>query len=207
MFTGIIKFLGTLKTLSKKNDRDLLIEIDIENNKNNPLPSLEIGCSISCNGACLTLIEKISKEDKSITLKFEASAETISKTNIKNWQIKDLINIEPSLKIGDELGGHLVSGHVDGLCEVKSISKKNSSYIFTFSKPSEFKKFISQKGSIVLNGVSLTINEVNTDSFVINIIDHTIKKTNFQNTKIGDQINLEIDMIARYLDNLTNYDQ
>jgi riboflavin synthase len=202
MFTGIIKFTGEIKNLLKPTGKDLAIYINIKNTPQFFFQSLEIGCSISCNGICLTLLKKDFPATQNIELKFEASSETISKTNLKNWKIGDLINIEPSLKIGDELGGHLVSGHVDGVTKIQSITKKDSSHVIVFSNPQDLKKFISSKGSIVLNGVSLTINEVKQDSFEINLIDHTFKNTNFHNAQIGTIVNLEIDMIARYLDNL-----
>jgi riboflavin synthase len=205
MFTGIVKFIGKVTELSKSADKDLLINIKIQNTPQGFFQSLDIGCSISCNGICLTLLEKKSTSD--IEVKFEASQETISKTNLKNWQVGDMVNIEPSLKIGDELGGHLVSGHVDDVTKIQSISQKDSSYIFLLSIPQSLKKFISSKGSIVLNGVSLTINKVNENSFEVNLINHSFKNTTFQDAKIGDKVNLEIDMIARYLNNLISHDK
>jgi riboflavin synthase len=198
MFTGIITHKAKVLGLSYLENQDLSITLEIDKAINR---NLEIGCSVACNGVCLTLIRQVMKH-----LEFQASAETLSKTNIKNWQIGDLINIEFALRMGDELGGHLVSGHIDDVVLVKNIQKQNQdSTKFLIELPNQFKKFIAPKGSIVLNGVSLTINQVLDDCFSVNIIHHTFESTNFSNLKIGDKINLEIDMIARYLDKLTTH--
>lgn len=202
MFTGIVKFIGEITNLSKTNNKDLTISLNIKETEKIFFESLKIGCSIACNGICLTLLEKDFSQQHKTRVKFEISNETTSKTNVRNWQVGDIVNIEPSLKIGDELGGHLVSGHIDDISKILSIIQKDSSHIFSFSIPQRLKRFISTKGSIVLNGVSLTINEVKKNSFEVNLINHTLKNTNFQNAKIGDLVNLEVDMIARYLDNL-----
>lgn len=200
MFTGIITHIGSVKKLSHLANQDLLIEIEL-NFPNDR--SFEIGCSIACNGICLTLVNK-----NSTTIFFQASPETLAKTNLKHWKINDKINIEFALRIGDELGGHLVSGHVDAKVKIKDIRQINSdSHKFTFEIPKDLKKFIAPKGSIVLNGVSLTINEVLENSFNINIIKHTFDHTNFSNLKIGDEVNLEVDLIARYLNQLMNHEK
>ncbi len=195
MFTGIITNIGSVANLTYSSNQDLLITINLPYQiKRN----LEIGCSISCSGVCLTLVRQ-----ESSSLIFQASPETLNKTNIKNWQINDKINIEFSLRIGDELGGHLVAGHIDDVVKVKKINPiNNDSWQFIIELPQNLQKFIAPKGSVVLNGVSLTVNEVFADEFSVNIIKHTFDHTNFSNLKIDDHINLEVDLIARYLEKL-----
>ena len=204
MFTGIIKFLGQINLLQQKENEDLTISILIDHYPPIFYSSLIIGCSISCSGICLTLIKKSLPFATKVELTFQASEETKNKTTIKNWLIKDKVNIELSLKIGDEIGGHMVSGHVDEVSQIKNITKNKDSHIFTFSLPKNVKKFISEKGSVVLNGVSLTVNEVEKEQFSVNIIKHSFESTNFNLLKINDYVNLEIDMIARYINKIVN---
>lgn len=194
MFTGIITHIAKVKNLSRLKNQDLLITLEVPKIDR----KLEIGCSIACNGVCLTLVKKTQT-----LISFQASPETLNKTNVKNWKIGDKINIEFSLRMGDELGGHLVLGHVDKTVKVKQIKAVNKdSTCFVFELPKNFQKFITPKGSVVLNGASLTINKVSKSNFDVNIIKHTLNHTNFSELKIGDEINLEIDMIARYLEKL-----
>ncbi len=200
MFTGIVSDIALVENLQQNAKEDLLITLRIDN-RDGLDRKLEIGCSISCSGSCLTLIRK-EKDNNSFLLNFQVSRETISKTNIANWQIGKNINIEFALKVGDELGGHLVSGHVDGVVQIKSIKRVDQSRIFTFKVNKDFRKFICQKGSVTLDGVSLTVNDVQNDQFQVNIIDHTFNNTNFNSLEVGDEVNLEIDQIARYLENL-----
>lgn len=196
MFTGIITHLATVKSLTSLSNQDLLITLELLNQ--NADRNFDIGCSIACNGVCLTLTEK-----KTELLSFQASPETLQKTNIKNWKINDKINLEFALRMGDELGGHLVAGHIDNVAMVKEIKAINQdSWQFLIALPQDLKKFVAPKGSVVLNGVSLTVNEVFDDSFGVNIIKHTFDHTNFSHLKIGDLLNLEVDLIARYLANL-----
>ncbi len=197
MFTGIITNIGIIKNLSYLANRDLLIAIESQSKITR---ALEIGCSISCDGVCLTLV------NKKVDLEFQASPETLNKTNIKNWKISDKINLEFALRMGDELGGHLVAGHIDNIAKVLKIeSINNDSWRFEIELPKDLKKFITPKGSVVLNGASLTVNEVLQDFFSVNIIKHTFDNTNFSNLKIGDYLNLEVDLITRYLDKLIAY--
>jgi len=204
VFTGIIKFLGQINFLKQEEDEDLTISILIDNYLPNLYKSLKIGCSIACSGVCLTLIRKNIPCSEKIELIFQASDETKNKTTIKNWLVEDLVNVELSLKIGDEIGGHMVSGHIDEISQIKDIIKNKDSHIFIFSLPENVKKFISKKGSIVLNGVSLTINDVGNQKFSVNIIKHSFENTNFHLLKINDYVNLEIDTIARYLNKIVN---
>jgi riboflavin synthase len=195
MFTGIITNLGKIEELKFSAKKDCLIKISA---KKIAERSLQNGCSIACNGICLTLVKKEISAQKNIFF-FQASEETCKKTNVKNWKIGDIVNLEFSLKVGDELGGHMVLGHVDATAKIKAIEPIKDSHKFTFEAPKDLLKFIAPKGSIVLNGVSLTVNEVQKNLFTINIIPHSFTHTNFQNLQIGDLVNLEIDVIARYL--------
>lgn len=196
MFTGIITNIGKVESLSKNSAKDLFLKISTDKNK--VTRKLEIGCSIACNGICLTLIKK---EIKGTTLlfSFQASLETCKKTTLNNWQLKEEINLEFALRVGDEFGGHIVLGHVDATGKIESIKQVKDSNIFTFSAPKSLMKFIAKKGSITINGVSLTVNEVKNNEFKANLIQHTIENTVFRNTKVGDFVNLEIDTIARYI--------
>lgn len=198
MFTGIITHLGTVESLKSNREKDLLLAVSTKKIVGR---KLEIGCSIACNGACLTLIKKETKGAKNI-FSFQASKETLTKTTLKNWRVGDLINLEFALRFGDELGGHLVLGHVDDTSKIKAILPIKDSHKFTFSAPKELMKFIAPKGSITIDGASLTVNEVTKNSFSINLIPHSLKNTSFQNAKVGNAVNIEIDLMARYLERL-----
>ncbi len=198
MFTGIITNLGIVESLSSNKEKDLLIKISTQNKLDR---KLKIGCSISCNGICLTLIKK-EISGKKIIFSFQVSEETCKKTNLKNWKIGELINLEFAMQIGDEFGGHMVLGHIDDCVKIISIKKVKDSFKFTLENKKNIRQFISSKCSVALNGVSLTVNEVKNSSFSVNIIPHTIKNTSFKNYKVKDLVNIEIDLIARYLKNL-----
>ncbi len=191
MFTGIITHLGKISELKKNPKKDLLLKISVVGKINR---KLAIGCSIACNGICLTLIEQ-----KKSLLSFQASRETCEKTTLENWKIGEEINLEFALRAGDELGGHMVLGHVDGTAKILAIQPIKDSKKFTFSTKKELMKFIAEKGSVTLNGASLTVNKVEKNSFSVNLIPHTIANTAFKNATVNDFINLEIDVIARYV--------
>ncbi len=191
MFTGIITHLGKISELKKNPKKDLLLKISVVGKINR---KLAIGCSIACNGICLTLIEQ-----KKSLLSFQASNETCEKTTLENWKIGEEINLEFALRAGDELGGHMVLGHVDGTAKILAIQPIKDSKKFTFSTKKELMKFIAEKGSVTLNGASLTVNEVKKNSFSVNLIPHTIANTAFKDAAVNDFINLEIDVIARYV--------
>ncbi len=191
MFTGIITHLGKISELKKNPKKDLLLKISVVGKINR---KLAIGCSIACNGICLTLIEQ-----KKSLLSFQASRETCEKTTLENWKIGEEINLEFALRAGDELGGHMVLGHVDGTAKILAIQPIKDSKKFTFSTKKELMKFIAEKGSVTLNGASLTVNEVEKNSFSVNLIPHTIANTAFKNSAVNDFVNLEIDVIARYV--------
>ena len=191
MFTGIITHLGKISELKKNPKKDLLLKISVVGKINR---KLAIGCSIACNGICLTLIEQ-----KKSLLSFQASRETCEKTTLENWKIGEEINLEFALRAGDELGGHMVLGHVDGTAKILAIQQIKDSKKFTFSTKKELMKFIAEKGSVTLNGASLTVNKVEKNSFSVNLIPHTIANTAFKKAAVNDFVNLEIDVIARYV--------
>ena len=199
MFTGIVSHIGKVENISHPNDWELSISVQkslqLEHSFN--FDKLIIGASIACSGICLTL-KKISDN----VLFFDVSDETASKTNFLNWKIGTIVNLEKSLKVGDELGGHFVYGHVDTTSKIRSIEKINGSYKILFYVQDQFMKYFSPKGSVSIDGVSLTVNEVFSDTFSVNIIPHTWAYTSFLNFKIGTVVNIEIDILARYLERL-----
>lgn len=194
MFTGIITNIGIVEKIKFSPKKDCLLAISI---KEKISRKLEIGCSIACDGICLTLIKK----EKNL-LFFQASEETGAKTALKKWFIGKKINIEFALRVGDEFGGHIVSGHIDGCAKLKTVKTIKDSISMTFAlekNATSLTKYIVEKGSICLNGTSLTINKTNGKLFAVNIIPHSLNNTNFAEIKVGDLVNVEIDLIARYV--------
>ena len=187
MFTGITKALGRVRGVETRGDTWLAIATPFD------AGVLEIGASIACNGCCLTVVEK----DKD-WFAVNASAETLAHTTLGSWKIGDAINLERPLKMGEELGGHLVMGHIDGVAEAVSVAPEGESLRITFAAPRDLAKFIAPKGSVALDGVALTVNEVDGARFGVNIIPHTAKVTTLANTKAGTKVNLEVDILARY---------
>ena len=201
MFTGIITDIGKIIDINQKGD----LEVKIHTNYD--LKTLQIGASISHDGICLTVTDiDISNQNNSYSV--EISAETVSKTNILKEQTKWIngkrINLERPLKVGDELGGHIVTGHIDGLAKVVELFEEGDSTRMTFEIPDHLSLYIASKGSVCLNGTSLTVNEVNKKTFGINFIPHTKENTTWGETKIGDYVNLEIDVLARYVAKINN---
>lgn len=198
MFTGIITALGTIREISPLGDgRDMRIVIGT------PWPdtaSIPIGASIACSGCCLTAVEV--GED---WFAVDASAESLSKTTLGRWKVGSQVNLERSLRVGDELGGHLVSGHVDGLGEAISAIPENGSTRWRFRVPDELARFIAPKGSVAVNGASLTVNDVQGSTFGVNIIPHTASVTTFGTLAPGDGVNIEIDTLARYVARLAEF--
>ena len=192
MFTGIINSIGTIIKIKKKADKIFFIETKLK------LSDLKVGSSISCSGVCLTIIQKGKKKNNS-WFTISASKETLSKSNIQYWKKGTMINLEKSLKIGDELSGHLVFGHIDGLSKILSIKKVGDSLSLVCELLPFLNNYIISKGSISLNGVSLTVNQVTRKDFKVNIVNYTKKNTTFKDFKIGDLLNVEIDMLARYV--------
>lgn len=195
MFTGIITHIAVVEALEVNAKKDLLLKVSAP--KNSIKRKLEIGCSIACNGICLTLISKKISGTK-IIFSFQASKETCDKTTLKNWKVGKKINLEFALRMGDELGGHMVLGHVDDVAKIVKIKAVKDSHLFIFKTKRALMKFITQKGSIVIDGISLTVNEVEGENFSLNIIPHTLANTVLASAKSGDEVNLEIDAIARY---------
>lgn len=192
MFTGIITDIGKVAELEQRGDLRARITTQYD-------PStIDLGASIACEGVCLTVIESGTTQNTN-WFDVEISAETVSKTNLGTWAVNRPINLERALKVGDELGGHIVSGHVDGLAEVIEIHDEGDSTRVTLRAPVALAKFIASKGSVALNGTSLTVNGVNNTDFDINFIPHTKQHTTWGNVSLGDQINLEIDTLARYV--------
>ena len=191
MFTGIITDVGEILSINLDSGK---IKISSKFDHND----IDIGASISCSGICLTVVEKDKHKNHSYFC-FEVSQETISCSSVKFWKKNTKINLEKSLRFGDEVGGHLVTGHVDCLGEIDSINKSKNSNVFKIKYPKEYKKYVASKGSICLDGISLTINEVFDDFFSVNIIPHTEENTSWSKISKGDSINVEFDVLARYV--------
>jgi riboflavin synthase len=192
MFTGIVTALGTIRAITPIGaGQDMRLVITA------PWPDtagIAIGASIACSGCCLTATE-VGPD----WFAADASAETLACTTLGRWRVGSRVNLERSLRMGDELGGHLVSGHVDGLGEALSATPENASTRWVFRVPAPLARFIAVKGSVAVDGVSLTVNAVDGDTFGVNIIPHTAQVTSFGSLTPGDAVNIEIDMLARYV--------
>ena len=197
MFTGIVTDVGEITALTpsgQKGDRRFMVRTKHDMG---PVP---MGASIACSGCCLTVIEKGVD-----WFAVEASAETLDKTHLGDWKPGHRINLELSLKLGDELGGHLVYGHVDGVGRIASMTPEGGSVRFVFEAPADIARFIASKGSIAVDGISLTVNEVEGNRFGVNIISHTQAVTTLGTATIGQRVNLEVDMLARYVQRLLEH--
>lgn len=195
MFTGIITDIGTVKELEQAGDLRARITTGYDTDR------IDIGASIASDGVCLTVIALGAG-----WYDVQISAETVSKTNLAGWAVGKRVNLERALRVGDELGGHIVSGHVDGVAEVVAMVDEGDSTRVTLRAPSELARFIASKGSVALNGTSLTVNEVSGCDFGINFIPHTKEATTWGDVTVGDQVNLEIDTLARYVARLAEVD-
>jgi len=189
MFSGIITHLGRVHNIYRKN-RNSILEIK----SNIKFSKKDIGSSISCSGACLTLINCNNKISK-----FFLSLETLNRTNFKHCKKGDFINLEKSLKFGERLSGHFVQGHVDTTCKVNKIIFVGTSWIIDIALPKKYNNYIVSKGSIAVNGVSLTIAKVFKNSFQVYIIPHTLKLTNLTKIKLNDVVNIEFDILVKYI--------
>lgn len=200
MFTGIITDMGTVLEVEQKGDLHAKIGSSFDPD------SIDIGASIACDGVCLTVVDRGPWEGGA-WFSVSISAESVNLTNIgrKSWVPGRRINLERALKVGDELGGHIVSGHVDGVAELVELRDEGESTRMTFRAPEALAKFIAPKGSVALNGTSLTVNEVNGCDFGINVIPHTKEVTTWGQVGEGDAINLEIDTLARYVARLQDW--
>lgn len=198
MFTGIIVGVGEVARLDQEGDLKARIDCAFDPD------GIDIGASIACNGVCLTVIEKGAAEGRG-WFDVQISAESVSKTNISDWKLGSHVNLERALKVGDELGGHIVSGHVDGVATIVDMQDEGDSTRVTFEAPAALAKFIAPKGSVALDGTSLTVNEVEGCRFGVNFIPHTKAATTWGQVKVGDRINLEIDTLARYVARLAEW--
>jgi riboflavin synthase len=195
MFTGIVTDVGRVLELRQEGDLRARIGCGYD------MATVEIGASISCEGVCLTVVAKGAD-----WFDVQISAETVSKTNLAGWRVGKRLNLERALKVGDELGGHIVSGHVDGLAEVVGMREEGGSLRVTFRAPEALARFIAPKGSVALNGTSLTVNEVAGAEFGVNFIPHTRSVTTWGEVAVGDRVNLEVDTMARYVARLREWD-
>ncbi|HLU91806.1 MAG TPA: riboflavin synthase [Pedomonas sp.] len=192
MFTGIITDIGTIRSIEQRGDTRMVIETAYD------LETVEIGASIACSGVCLTVVDK---GDGWFAV--DASGETLARTALGGWQAGTRINLERALKVGDELGGHIVTGHVDGVGRITSIVPEGASRRIQFLAPGALAPYIAQKGSVTIDGISLTVNGVEDSAegvlFDVNVIPHTQSCTTLGQSKTGDPVNIEIDVLARYV--------
>lgn len=191
MFTGIITDLGRVRSVEQRGDSRFVFETGYDT------ADMDLGASVACSGACLTVVDKGTG-----WFAVDVSAETLSKTTLGDWQAGTAVNFERALRIGDELGGHMVSGHADGVAPLVDAGTEGDSRRLTFEAPAELARFIAAKGSVTLDGVSLTVNDVEGRRFGVNIIPHTAAVTTLGALQPGDRVNLEIDLVARYLQRL-----
>ncbi|MBU2957477.1 riboflavin synthase [Paracoccus sp. 1_MG-2023] len=190
MFTGIITDIGKVAQVEMRGDMRARIACSYD------MGGVDMGASIACDGVCLTVVAKGPD-----WFDVDISAETLSKTNIgaNGWAVGKRLNLERALRVGDELGGHIVSGHVDGVATIVEAANEGDSLRLTFEAPADLARFIAPKGSVTLNGTSLTVNEVSGNRFGINLIPHTQEVTTWGDAAKGDAVNLEIDTLARYV--------
>jgi riboflavin synthase len=194
MFTGIVTDIGYIVSVTDNGDRTFRIGCNWN------CQQINIGASIACSGVCLTVVAR-----DATNFDVTVSKESLAVTTASNWSVGDQINLERSLKLGDELGGHIVSGHVDGQVEIKSIETIDKSHVVWLEAPSTFAQFIAAKGSVTLDGVSLTVNLVDGCLFSVNIIPHTWSATGWGGAVVGQKMNMEIDMLARYVARLADF--
>jgi riboflavin synthase len=193
MFTGIISAIGDIAQLEQRGG-DVRLTI---RSGNLSLADVQLGDSIACNGACLTAVELTGEGFVA-----DVSVETLNLTTIGNWQTGSRINLEKAMQASDRFGGHIVSGHVDGIGEVVSLHEDARSWRFRIRAPRDLAKYIAHKGSITVDGTSLTINKVEGAEFELNIVPHTMTHTVMGDYQVGTKVNLEVDLVARYLERL-----
>ena len=188
MFTGIISDRGELRAIEGESDKRLVIATAY------PVESIAIGASIACSGVCLTVVDR-----RADWLAFDVSAETLSCTTLGDWRVGAAVNLERPLTLDDELGGHMVLGHVDGVARIEASDAEGDSRRLSLAAPEALAGFIAAKGSVAVDGVSLTVNRVESTVFEVNIIPHTLAVTTLGEIRLGDRVNLEIDVLARYV--------
>lgn len=197
MFTGIVTDIGEVMQLTQAGDLRVRIATGY------PVADIDIGASIACDGCCLTVVATGAEARGWFDV--DVSAESVARTNIGRWAVGSRINLERALKVGDELGGHIVSGHVDGVAEIIAMRDEGDSTRLGLRAPDALAGFIAPKGSVALNGTSLTVNEVAGAEFGVNIIPHTRQVTTWGTARTGDLVNLEIDTLARYVARLQDW--
>ena len=197
MFTGIITDIGTITNVEERGDLRVTVQTAYDT------PGIAIGASVAISGVCLTVVAKSADGNSGGSISFDVSAETRRCTAAGMWQPGARLNLERALRVGDELGGHIVTGHVDAVGRIAAITLEGDSKRFTFQMPASAAPYVAPKGSISLNGASLTVNDVSDDDlghwFTVNIIPHTAQWTTFGTAVTGDEVNIEIDVLARYL--------
>jgi len=191
MFTGIVTDIGKVRHVEKRGDTHVVISTNYD------VGTIDLGASIACSGICMTVVDKGNAKDRWFAV--TASGETLSKTTLGSWKEGDAVNLERPMRVGDEFGGHIVTGHIDGRVELVRLAPEGESIRMTFKIPQTLARFIAPKGSVALDGVSLTVNEVEGSRFGVNIIPHTAKVTTFGRAKPGWEANIEIDLLARYV--------
>jgi riboflavin synthase len=201
MFTGIVSAIGEVIAVEMQGDMRLTVACDYA------AQSLTPGASICCSGICLTVIEAAELGVGRSSFSVQASAETRKRTTLGRWKKGTRINLERAMKAGDEFGGHIVSGHVDGICTISDIAAEGNAKRLRFRMPPELAPFIAEKGSVCLDGTSLTVNAVDGQEFGVTIIPHTQKATTWKLARLGDAVNIEIDMLARYVARLQEFQQ
>ena len=192
MFTGIITDVGSVRAVEKPGDARFVIETAYDTS------TVAIGASIACSGPCLTVVDKGAD-----WFAIDVSAETLSKTTLGEWQKGTKVNLERALQIGDELGGHLVTGHIDTTAKIVGRRPDGASLRLQVQAPAEFMRYIAPRGAVALDGISLTVNDVEGDRFGVTIIPHTQRATGLSDANPGDNVNMEIDLVARYLERLS----
>ncbi len=189
MFTGLVTHIGKVVRIDRSGgDWKIFIQSSMR------VADIPIGASISCSGCCLTVIDK----DQN-WFAFNASSETLSKTVIKEWDVGTRVNLESAMRLGDELGGHMVTGHVDGLATLRSVKQDGDSHRLKIEVPEGLALYFAYKGSVAVDGISLTVNEVEGNVFGVSIIPHTWTQTTIGEKKEGDKLNIEVDLLARYV--------
>lgn len=193
MFTGIITDVGRIGDIERRGDTRFAVKTSYDT------ASIDIGASIACHGACLTVVDK-GRDWFAV----DVSAETLACTCLGGWRVGDAVNLERALRVGDELGGHIVTGHVDGIARIIERRPEGDSIRLVFEAPDQLARFIAPKGSVAVNGASLTVNQVDGNRFGVNLIPHTLVHTTFGDVAVENQVNLEIDVLARYVARLAD---
>lgn len=202
MFTGIVTAIGSILATEQRGDLRARISMPWVPDQ------IDVGASLCCNGICLTAVNRGQGSDAN-WFEVDLSAETVARTHVgldaTRWKFGSRINLERSLRVGDELGGHILSGHVDGVVFVSAVTASGDSRVVRMSAPDELMRFIAPKGSVALNGTSLTVNSVSSGEFDISLIPHTLEATTWGEIREGDGVNIEVDLLARYVARLTEH--